>query len=209
MLLECHHCEAIVDAKEIANFVDVDEAWNTKYTFGNCPACNSALLARQFDTGDGWDRPVRVFPPRDRNLHSSVPKPIRAAFTEGRACFRSKLFTAAAIMCRKTLEGICSAHGVKSGTLAAELKKLKESEVIDSRLFEWAEELRTIGNEAAHDVAFAASREDARDTLEFTEALIEYVFTYRHKFEAFKKRRAKAKSPPKEAPAEKQKGSGQ
>ena len=116
MLLECHHCEAIVDAKEIANFVDVDEAWNTKYTFGNCPACNSALLARQFDTGDGWDKPVRVFPPRDRNLHSSVPKPIRAAFTEGRACFRAKLFTAAAIMCRKTLEGICSAHGVGSST---------------------------------------------------------------------------------------------
>jgi hypothetical protein len=42
-----------------------------------------------------------------------------------------------------------------------------------------------------------------------TGALIEYVFTYRDEFEEFKKRRAKAKSPAKEAPAEKQKGSGQ
>ena len=50
---------------------------------------------------------------------------------------------------RKTLEGICSAHGVKSGTLAAELQKLKEKGIIESRLFEWAEELRTMGNEAA------------------------------------------------------------
>jgi len=59
------------------------------------------------------------------------------------------------------------------------------------------------------DTIIATASQDARDTLEFTEALIEYVFTYRDKFEEFKKRRAKATSPPKEAPAEKQKASGQ
>jgi predicted transcriptional regulator len=32
----------------------------------------------------------------------------------------------------KTLEGVCSEHGVKSGTLAAQLKKLKENGVIRS-----------------------------------------------------------------------------
>ena len=101
-------------------------------------------------------------------------------------------------MFRKTLEGICHAHGVKSsGTLAAQLKKLKEDEVIESRLFEWAEELRTIGNDAAREVGFIVSREDVQDTLEFTEALIEYVFTYRDKFEQFKKRRAKPEPSPK------------
>jgi len=98
-------------------------------------------------------------------------------------------------MCRKTLEGVCSEHGVKSGTLAAQLKKLKENGVIEGRLFEWAEALRTIGNEAAHGVEFVVSPEDAQDTLEFTEAMIEYVFTYRDKIESFKKRRAKASSP--------------
>jgi hypothetical protein len=55
--------------------------------------------------------------------------------------------------------------------------------------------LRTIGNEAAHGVEFVVSSEGAQDTLEFTEALIEYVFTYRDKIESFKKRRAKASSP--------------
>ena len=44
-------------------------------------------------------------------------------------------------------------------------------------------------------VEFVVSPEDAQDTLEFTEALIEYVFTYRDKIESFKKRRAKASSP--------------
>jgi len=126
-------------------------------------------------------------------LHDSVPKAIREAFGEARTCIRAKAFTAAAIMCRKALEGICSAHGVKSsGSLAAQLKKLKEDGVIENRLFEWAEALRTMGNEAAHGVKLVVSREDANDTLEFTEALIEYVFTYRDKFEQFKTRRAEA-----------------
>jgi hypothetical protein len=99
----------------------------------------------------------------------------------------------AAIMCRKTLEGICSAHGVKtSGSLAVQLKKLKDNGTIENRLFEWAEALRTTGNEAAHGVELVISAQDAQDTLEFTDALIQYVFTYRDKFEAFKNRRAKA-----------------
>jgi hypothetical protein len=96
-------------------------------------------------------------------------------------------------MCRKTLEGICSAHGVKtSGSLAVQLKKLKDNGTIENRLFEWAEALRTTGNEAAHGVELVISAQDAQDTLEFTDALIQYVFTYRDKFEAFKNRRAKA-----------------
>src|ERR1700694_3929049 len=101
----------------------------------------------------------------DRELGLSVPKSIQEAFTEAHTCFRAKAYTAAAIMCRKTLEGICSAHGVKSsGTLAAQLEKLKENGTIESRLFEWAEELRTMGNEAAHGVESIISPEDARDT---------------------------------------------
>jgi hypothetical protein len=215
MLLECKHCEAMVDAKELFTYEyeEVAEGYgpfDTKVTFAKCPACDAPLLAGQINTADGWDEPDRFYPPMDRELYLEVPDHIVRAFTEARTCLRAKAYTAAAIMCRKTLEGICSEHGVRSsGTLAAQLKKLKENGVIENRLFEWAEELRTMGNEAAHGVEFVVSRDDARDTLEFTEALIEYVFTYRDKFENFKKRRAKATSPPKEARGEKQKGSGQ
>jgi uncharacterized protein DUF4145 len=205
MLLECPDCEAVVDAKEIADheFNEMFEGgpvpWNSRATFASCPRCGGPMLGYQDDWGDGkgWNDPVRIYPPRDRNLHHSVPEAISAAFAEARVCLRAKAFTAAAIMCRKTLEGICSEHDVKSGTLAARLEKLKEKGVIENRLFDWAEALRAIGNEAAHDVDFVASREDAGDTIEFTEALIEYVFTYRHKFDEFMKRRAKAAATPK------------
>jgi len=48
---------------------------------------------------------------------------------------------------------------VESGLLKVKLKTLKEKEIIKSRLFEWAEELRTLGNEAAHAVELVVSRE--------------------------------------------------
>jgi hypothetical protein len=60
---------------------------------------------------------------------------------------------------------------------------------IEGRLLEWAEALRNFGNEAAHDVGVTISAQDAKDIMTFTEALIEYVFTYRDQFERFKKRR--------------------
>ena len=92
-------------------------------------------------------------------------------------------------MCRKTLEALCVEHSIKERNLATALKKANESGLIDGRLAEWAEELRIAGNEAAHDVDKKMSGEDARDLLEFTEAILEYVFTFRDRFERFQRRR--------------------
>jgi hypothetical protein len=92
-------------------------------------------------------------------------------------------------MCRKTLEGICEAHKITSRNLATSLKEMKDQGIIENRLFEWADALRISGNEAAHSVTVSISAQDARDILEFTNALLEYVFTFQDKFEEFKKRR--------------------
>ena len=194
MLLECSRCAAIVKAQEIASYFDddVDDPFACKWTFAKCPSCNQPLLAVQCDYGEGLeaDTPSRVYPARDRKMGMSVPKSIRLAFDEAMVCFKAKAYTASAIMCRKTLEGLCAEHGVKAHNLSLSLKKLKEGGVIEERLFEWAEALRTLGNEAAHGVSSVISPQDAKDILEFTEALAEYVFTYRDKFERFNKRRA-------------------
>ena len=92
-------------------------------------------------------------------------------------------------MCRKTIEGVCAEHGVSERNLSASLKKMKENGLIDERLFEWSDALRTIGNEAAHGVGVAISQPDSKDTLEFANAILDYMFSYRDRFEAFKKRR--------------------
>ena len=95
-------------------------------------------------------------------------------------------------MCRKALEGICAEHSVSERNLAASLKKMKEAGLIDDRLFEWSDSLRIAGNEAAHGVGLTISQPDAKDILEFTNAILDYLFSYRDRFEKFKQRRAKS-----------------
>src|ERR1035437_4159124 len=151
MLLDCKHCSAIVDAVVIATYDDHDqEEPEGRWTFCSCPRCNLPMLAVAVDMGDGFDAdsPSRVFPAAERRqLGSAVPQNIREAFNEAVDCFKVKAYTASAIMCRKTLEGLCDAQGAKNGTLAKRLTKLQADGIIEARLFEWAEALRILGNE--------------------------------------------------------------
>jgi len=193
MLLECNYCEAVVDAKMLHSYdcFDDEMAMPTKYIFLQCPKCSLPFLAYQEDYGNGWDEPSRLFPPKDKQVNPSLPESIKNAYKEALSCFKGKNYTAAAIMCRKTLEGICCVHGIKVKNLSLALNEMKIRGIIESRLFEWAEALRISGNEAAHDVKITISAQDARDIVAFTDALLEYVFTFRDKFNEFIERRKK------------------
>ena len=140
--------------------------------------------------GDIWDTPIVLFPPSDLRVNPNAPVDIQSAFDEACMCYRSQAFTASAIMCRKTLEGICAAHGVEGRSLADSLRRMKDQGMIDDRLFEWSDLLRVAGNEAAHGVKQSVAQPDAKDILEFTNAILDYMFSYRDRFEEFKKRRA-------------------
>ena len=198
MILECKKCQAVVQAEELFTYDDdeIDDGFPIpgRWTLSKCPICTTPLLTVQTEHGGGWQTPNRVYPVQEKELNSSIPKSIREAFKEASVCFRAKAYTASAIMCRKTLEGICASHKIKERTLAGSLAKLKENGIIEARLFEWAEELRIFGNRAAHGVELKVKPQDAKDILEFTEALCEYVFTYRDKFEEFKARKEKEES---------------
>ena len=59
----------------------------------------------------------------------------------------------------------------------------------DQKLLTWADELRLIGNDAAHDLDIVIDQIDAQNALEFVEAILMYVFSPTRKFEEFKNRR--------------------
>jgi hypothetical protein len=192
MLTDCKHCRATVDAIEHGSFQAYDPEMGVpeKFTLGECPRCSSPFLLSQNDWGDGkWDAPGRLYPVRDDFVGVAVPKPIRNAFAEASRCLGAKAFTACAIMCRKALEGVCHDHGTAGRTLVDRLSDLKNKGIIEGRLYEWSDELRLVGNEAAHDVKVEVSTQDAVDALAFTRAVLEYVYTFRDQFEQFKKRR--------------------
>jgi hypothetical protein len=186
MILESKKCEALVSAEPVAKYADDQEVLPTTYTLLKCPKCGGPFLTDE----DEIFGLACLYPQPDTRVNPNLPAPLKAAYEEAAACFKSKAYTATAIMCRKTLEGICIEHGASGRSLVASLKDLKDKGVIENRLYEWADALRISGNEAAHDVNVTISADDAKDIIEFTNALLEYVFTFRDKFEEFKKRRA-------------------
>ena len=202
MIIECITCRAYVEAREHGGFEYLrngDEP-SGRFVLLSCNKCGSPALVRQSNVGnmvdgDIWDTPGRLYPTEGERANPNAPKDIQSAFEEARACYRARAYTAAAIMCRKTLEGICAAHDVNERSLVTSLKKMKDQGLIDERLFEWSDTLRVAGNEAAHGVGVRISEADARDILEFTNAIVDYLFSYRDRFEQFKKRRSSVPNP--------------
>jgi hypothetical protein len=201
MLMHCDACGAVVNAEQQGSYT----RWTgrdsggpvERYLFGRCPRCLAPFLARQeresddaFDEDVVWTELRQLYPATEAISHA-YPQGIRAAFGEALSCFRAKSYTATAIMCRKAMEGLAAAHGVTERNLAAALRELAAQNVIEGRLVDWADALRLSGNEAAHDVDVTVSAEDAKDILDFTKALLEYVYTFRLRFEEFIARRQK------------------
>jgi len=196
MVVECGTCEAFVEAQEIGGYEYLrrGDKPSGRYLMLRCLRCESPLLVGQDNVGnqiegDIWDTPVRMYPAAEQRVNPDAPKAIRAAYGEAVACFRAKAYTATAIMCRKTLEGVAAVHGAAEKTFMRSLDRMRSDGLIDERLFEWANLLRMAGNEAAHDVGVTFSREDASDMLDFTGAIIDYLFSFRDKFDRFRARR--------------------
>ena len=97
-------------------------------------------------------------------------------------------------MCGRLLEATCSLNNVTGRTLHQSLAKMKEIGLIDGRLWEWADTLRTIRNAAAHyDGATVIGKQDAADALAFNEALLDYLYVLNARFNELKARNSTSK----------------
>ena len=202
MIIECSECGARVEAEEIGSYqyLRTEDKPSGRFVLLRCKQCNCPILACQDNVGnmadgDVWGSASVLYPRQDAHTNPSAPGPIQNAFRDAAASFRCGAYTASAIMCRKTLEGVCHCQGATGRTLAESIEELRQDGAIDSRLHEWSTALRMAGNEAAHDVEVTISKEDARDMLDFTNAIIDYLFSFRDKFERFKARRDKKVDP--------------
>ena len=71
------------------------------------------------------------------------------------------------IMSRKCLESVCKELGATKETLKQSLEIFNGHSKIDKKLLSWADGLRLIGNDAAHDLEASFGQVDARDALDF------------------------------------------
>lgn len=185
-----------------------------------CPICGSPFLAYvdwsyAGDSKFVIDPPGTLFPDSGDHFDVAVPPDVSESLREAIRAIGVGAPTAAAIMCRRTLELICKdvvgpeleakqaeeAEARKNAGkppkkprqpgLGEMLSALKDK--IDPRLHEWSDTVvRELGNSAAHSKAIET--EDAYDALEFTRALVQNHYVLQRSFEQFKERRDKRKA---------------
>ena len=199
MLLECPKCNITIETKEIGSYTIEHDGHigSQRFTLLKCPNCWDPLLTEERLEHDygmiDWGIPKRLFPNDEFHINPIIPEQLRKSLKECIQCLRSNSYTATVIMCRRTIEGFSQTKGVNESNLAKSIEKLKSKEIINSQLYEWANELRLIGNEAAHNIETIFSAEDARDSLEFTIAILDFTYSFKEKFENFKQRRTAEK----------------
>jgi hypothetical protein len=94
---------------------------------------------------------VRTFPAERIDFEPvGVPSRILASFEEALDCHANSCFRASALMVRRTLEEICADRGVHGGNLKQRIAALGEKIVVPRELLVAADELRLLGNDAAH-----------------------------------------------------------
>lgn len=202
MIIECPYCEAKVDGEVIgehADPYDPEKGPPFKAVLLKCPVCTNALLggSDHIQVGPsehGWSDLNRLWPQQESHIHWEIPAIARNSLIEARKCYKAKVYDACAVMSGRTLEGVCKHHATKSKDLASGLKELKDKGIIDDRLYQWSEELRKHRNISAHAREDKIPKEDAKDLLDFAQAICDYVFVLNAKFNRFMERKDRAKS---------------
>lgn len=164
-----------------------------------CRECGTAMLYERFyeigDSGHYKDAlGERLWPDPEHTLGVNIPESLRQEYEQARRCFNARAYTAAAVMVRRTLEGVCALNNVHETPLARALEKLRDVGLIDDRLYNWARALRVLGNDAAHFTGNPLNREDADDALTLAQALMEYMYVLSVKFQEFEARRRSPRS---------------
>ncbi len=198
MIVECKHCGSKVDGEVLAQQGFPVDEFDPPFRVAlvQCPVCRRPMLAGQeqeqvdFDKWD-WGDAKRLWPDPEAGLARSLPYSVSASMVEARTCYKAGAYYACAVMCRRALEAICSECKTKKKFLAGGLRELLEAEIIDRRIFQWAEALREQGNIGAHVTKETISGQDARDLLDFANAICDYVFVLTEKFRDFMDRKGK------------------
>jgi len=184
---------------------------------GECPSCRSPLVgaSHQLDfkgwdgeEEDRWSDMVRVYPkPPKAFLSNRIPKDALNSVTEADRSLQANANIAACVMLGRALEAVCRdlLEPTRSATSTAKasvqpkrpimlgegIRKLKEKNIIDERLFDWSQQLHAFRNIAAHSTSEAISRADAEDLQTFVYAIIDYIYDLTDRYNKFKERIAR------------------
>lgn len=109
------------------------------------PNCNSVLFV--FSHG----KSIQCFPPETIDFDAAnLPAGILSSLEEAISCHAAGCYRASALMVRRTLEELCDDKAATGKDLKARIAALSSIAIIPGDLLTAADELRILGNDAAH-----------------------------------------------------------
>jgi hypothetical protein len=163
-----------VGAKDLAS---VTTGW-PKLGHRRCPnaACGQHVFFVSYSTGTETFPPMRLdFDARD------IPRPIAASFAEAITCHSTECYRASALMIRRTLEELCKDRGAIGTNLKERITSLGAKVVIPSELLHALDDLRLLGNDAAHIEAQeydSIGKAEIEIAVAFTKEVLKAVYQY-------------------------------
>ena len=146
-----------------------------------CP--NPKCEAHIFFVYDAPKQQIAISYPGERIDFDStkIPQPIVAALEEAITCHANQCFVAAAIMVRKTLEELCADRGAKGPNLKERIKALGTNVVLPMDLLSGLDDLRLLGNDAAHIESQEYAKVDQEEVevgIDVTKEVLKAVYQY-------------------------------
>lgn len=125
---------------------------------------------------------IESYPPEVIDFDSTnLPPPILSSLEEAIRAHAAGCYKASALMVRRVLEELCDDKQATGGDLKQRLTNLSQNVVVPKELLDAADELRLLGNDAAHVTAKnydAIGKNEAELAIELAKELLKAVYQY-------------------------------
>jgi hypothetical protein len=181
--IRCPACKQRAVLEAMLNVADamINVASIGQFGFGQRKCPNPDCRAHVFVIFQG-NKVIQSYPAERLDFDGTgIPDRVKGAFEEAIACHAQQCFVAAAMMVRKTLEELCRDKGATGDNLKKKIASLGSVIIIPKELLQGADDLRLLGNDAAHIESQEyekVGKEEVELAIEFTKEVLKAVYQY-------------------------------
>ncbi len=180
--LRCPSCRQRGIFKPLAQDISINTPTG-QYVLGQreCPdgECRTHVF---FVVEQSTNQLVVSYPPERLDFDATnLPSAVLTALEEAIACHAAGCYVAAGIMVRKTLEELCEERSAQGKNLKERIADLGGKVVLPKELLDGLDDLRLLGNDAAHvdsKVFQKIGKDEVELSVEFTKEVLKAVYQY-------------------------------